>query len=67
VDFSPRGTEMRKKCSLQAFVRILQGNFFVTGRFEELKPDREFRVAISTLFCLRPCSFVPDYTRNYFN
>jgi hypothetical protein len=46
-DLSPRGTGMGKKCPPQAFVGIPAGKFFRRGDgFRELKPDREFPVAI---------------------
>jgi hypothetical protein len=46
---SPRETGMGKKCPLQAFVGIPAGKFFrPEDGFGELKPDREFPVAIPT-------------------
>jgi hypothetical protein len=46
-DLSPRGTGMGKKCPPQAFAGIPAGKFFRRGdEFGELKPDREFPVAI---------------------
>ena len=46
-DLSPRGTEMRKKCSPQAFVRIPVGFFIYRGDGDgELFLDGEFLVAI---------------------
>ena len=46
-DLSPWVMGMGKKCPPQAFVGISMGKFFRHGdRFGELKPDRNFSVAI---------------------